>query len=492
MKMQKLANERIFDFVITQPTVVDKEGEVVPESEIEEALDRWLINGAPITMEHSNKVVGRGIRWWKGEYKGKPAYIGRARIFKDSKVADMAWEAIKQGKYKAVSIGGVSFKPEDLKNGVRELRDLEILEVALCEEGMHPNADILDYNEVAKADEAHFFIKADIKKDGLGENGVPRRGRPKTEEERRETHRELYGNEELPERGSGIEKKVVKRGNKWCVIHCHGPDAGKPIKCFDTKEEAEAMHRAIMANKSAEGEEIMDAQEYYEKMFTKDDRPPKEWWDRCIARASKWATDPAKVCGALWFDPGRWPHGAGPAMRESYGKNVEGGMAMKKDVKKQEEAPEEEPKPTEEEKPETTASLEERVAALESAVNAIEEKVNELIAAKEQVVEEAKKEVSPDSTEDKQEVGEAAKPEEDKGEGKKLDEVAKQIKEEIMQEIKKSFDFKASTPRPLAENKETEIDAYEILKSGKPFDLGLIHELEAKREEEEIRKILGK
>lgn len=43
---------------------------------------------------------------------------------------------------------------------------------------------------------------------------------------------------------------VEKRGNKWCVIHCTGPDAGKPIKCFPTKAQAMAMHRAIQARKS--------------------------------------------------------------------------------------------------------------------------------------------------------------------------------------------------------------------------------------------------
>lgn len=44
-------------------------------------------------------------------------------------------------------------------------------------------------------------------------------------------------------------KKVVRRGNKWCVIHCTGAEAGKIIKCFPKKEKAEAMHRAIMASK---------------------------------------------------------------------------------------------------------------------------------------------------------------------------------------------------------------------------------------------------
>ena len=42
---------------------------------------------------------------------------------------------------------------------------------------------------------------------------------------------------------------VEKRGNRWCVVHCHGKDAGKIIACHDTKEEAEAQHRAIQASK---------------------------------------------------------------------------------------------------------------------------------------------------------------------------------------------------------------------------------------------------
>jgi len=43
--------------------------------------------------------------------------------------------------------------------------------------------------------------------------------------------------------------KVEKRGNQWCVVHCHGEEAGEVIKCFDTEEEAQAMHRVIEASK---------------------------------------------------------------------------------------------------------------------------------------------------------------------------------------------------------------------------------------------------
>jgi hypothetical protein len=45
---------------------------------------------------------------------------------------------------------------------------------------------------------------------------------------------------------------VEKRGDEWCVMHCTGPDKGKPIKCFPTEDEANTMHRAIMSNKNRE------------------------------------------------------------------------------------------------------------------------------------------------------------------------------------------------------------------------------------------------
>lgn len=56
--------------------------------------------------------------------------------------------------------------------------------------------------------------------------------------------------EEIP------EKKVVKRGNEWCVVHCSKPDVGKIIKCFPTEIQAERMHRVIQLRK---GEMAYDA-----------------------------------------------------------------------------------------------------------------------------------------------------------------------------------------------------------------------------------------
>jgi len=44
---------------------------------------------------------------------------------------------------------------------------------------------------------------------GLGVGGSPRRGRPKTEAERLETHRRLYGESTLPPRGTGLKRRGI-------------------------------------------------------------------------------------------------------------------------------------------------------------------------------------------------------------------------------------------------------------------------------------------
>ena len=96
---------------------------------------------------------------------------------------------------------------------------------------------------------------------------------------------------------------VGKQGDKWCVFHCH-PDGtrGAVIKCFSTKEEAEAMHRAIMANKNA-------SHGYVNNMKQKSDQegqPPKEWMDKCKATIREGKPDYTDeqlnaACADIWY-----------------------------------------------------------------------------------------------------------------------------------------------------------------------------------------------
>lgn len=81
-----------------------------------------------------------------------------------------------------------------------------------------------------------------------------------------------------------VKKKIERRGDKWCVVHCTGPDAGKAIKCFNSKKEAQAMHAAIQVNKA--------------------EKPSEAWWSNCTARAGKMPgiNDPEAFCGNAWYN----------------------------------------------------------------------------------------------------------------------------------------------------------------------------------------------
>jgi len=85
-----------------------------------------------------------------------------------------------------------------------------------------------------------------------------------------------------------IDKIIQRRGDKWCVIHHKpGPKKGTPIKCFNTKKEALAMHAAIQIHRK------------FTESIDKDGRPPKAGWDNCMRRAGAIPSirDPAAFCG---------------------------------------------------------------------------------------------------------------------------------------------------------------------------------------------------
>jgi hypothetical protein len=117
----------------------------------------------------------------------------------------------------------------------------------------------------------------------------------------------LKGRCSFPDCGIGVdtmmkrisfkEDKVVQRGDQWCVVHCHGEEEGEVIKCFPTREEAEAMHRAIQAQKGDATHQITggkkglsdtDPKDF--EAFVKDrkaegytEQQAKDYWDAYVA-----------------------------------------------------------------------------------------------------------------------------------------------------------------------------------------------------------------
>lgn len=161
---EELKNKRIVDLVATVPEVSDKEGDVVPEDEIDDSLDAWMIRGAPMSDIHTDRIVGKGIRWWHGDNNKR---IIRSMVFSDSKTADDVWDKItnedlpEDEKYKSASIAGAAFNQVPNDSGGMDLKGLEITAVAFCPDGMHQDANIIERNELAKS--TSFFMKADLR-----------------------------------------------------------------------------------------------------------------------------------------------------------------------------------------------------------------------------------------------------------------------------------------------------------------------------------------
>ena len=53
-----------------------------------------------------------------------------------------------------------------------------------------------------------------------------------------------------------VVQKTINGVEKWCVVHSNPKQRGEIIKCFDSKEEANNMHEAIVISKINAGKMI--------------------------------------------------------------------------------------------------------------------------------------------------------------------------------------------------------------------------------------------
>ena len=140
--------------------------------------------------------------------------------------------------------------PEETKKAIKLLRNLQGSEGAM----------IKNYNGKYKKDgESDDWIKFMNEDTSINSMTTTKDSKDVSGEARGE---EVIGpdkqGKEDPEAGIWGEKKViensvVKKGDQWCVVHGHTETGGphdKPIgsiiKCFPKKEDAEAMHKAII------------------------------------------------------------------------------------------------------------------------------------------------------------------------------------------------------------------------------------------------------
>lgn len=136
--------------------VVDRQNEFVAVDEVLSIIKNYFEVYPAIHDWHSNRPVGKALKYEKSEIEGHASVYIEAEIFKKDGVTlyDKVWEKIVKGEYTGFSMGGASKVREPMvKNGklIMNLKSLELYEISVCPLPANQLA-IFDYvNDFAKA-----------------------------------------------------------------------------------------------------------------------------------------------------------------------------------------------------------------------------------------------------------------------------------------------------------------------------------------------------
>lgn len=160
LHISKDSSERYFEGILTVE-MVDKQNEITVVDELLRVLPIWMDRGGPITDQHSNRIIGKGINFARTVIKDAdgteyPAITITGKIYKHYTLDDHIWAQIKNGNYKGLSFGGATKSDrtpviQSDGNIAYSLKDLEHYEVAVCPEPACPLALIVDINPLAKS-----------------------------------------------------------------------------------------------------------------------------------------------------------------------------------------------------------------------------------------------------------------------------------------------------------------------------------------------------
>jgi hypothetical protein len=152
--------QRLFSFW-GSVEIVDDEGEILVIKELEKVLDimeQRGAGGAPITIGHSNRIVGHTVQQTPTQYKledGRevPAVYGVGKIFQHYPIDDQAWEDIKKwirgeaDGYTGISLGGNGkrYKSPNCQDDTcpSAIKKIQGLEWSLAKKPMNPLARII-------------------------------------------------------------------------------------------------------------------------------------------------------------------------------------------------------------------------------------------------------------------------------------------------------------------------------------------------------------
>ena len=157
----KSDDDRTVQGVVTAE-IVDKQGEITIRNHLLKAIKKYMKNSnRSMSDTHTNRVVGQ---WDKAypvdiidlEDNKIAGIVVEGHIFKGTKMYDDIWNKIKARIYRGLSFGGSTNSdrvPVTQKDGMiaYQLKDLDVYEIAICQEPAVPWAIVTSFNQLAKA-----------------------------------------------------------------------------------------------------------------------------------------------------------------------------------------------------------------------------------------------------------------------------------------------------------------------------------------------------
>ncbi len=306
-------NDRILETYISAP-IVDKQNDKVPTAAVKESMDFYMKYGV-YSYKHEEMPVGLPLA-----YKIKDGKVKlRVGIHNRLPMHNRVWEEMQiYGDKGGSSIRGEAEKQEKVCEGEvchNEISELSLWSVSwVGNKPANPEATVTNVTTAKQTtlDEIQKIVD------------------------------------------SAVEKKLGRRGGKWCILHHRTPGKiGKPIKgaCHATRAGAERQHRAMNARRfgkaKSELEKILKRIRYlkiksefndiveiikapkkrrggqqYGRGRTKPGKKPrkrepsKTEWNNCIMNARRLKTyyggpmtaNPERLCGSLWWDHEKFGH----------------------------------------------------------------------------------------------------------------------------------------------------------------------------------------
>ena len=308
-------NERLISGWLTVECV-DRQGDIIPISEIKRAMLKYIDRGGHIIYGHSNKPIGKVLQWEIEKHPVANSYGIKfvAKIFKDYELDDIVWGKIKEGKLKGFSIGAtakscdvavVKDEKDSTFREARVLKGIELFEVSAVDEPANQYARLEEVSAIAKRQDWEEELK---KKREKIEKGI---------EEVKEATEKAIINVEKPFAGfkdwNDCISKLTAKG--------YSEESAKRI-CGKLKHEYEKEFVIETIKKTFTPAEISYLTSLRAKLILeKASRPPKEWWDYCYKKIKErnpsYTDEQARaVCGSMYHhgwgigtDTGRERHG---------------------------------------------------------------------------------------------------------------------------------------------------------------------------------------